>query len=173
MSSNWEQIIKPYLDTKVDQLQDHDGQIDLVPSLTLEVDDHQIIANLNGRIDDSQNYWNEAKGYNLKTDRAKGVKMYMGQYVDEGQLYRFQIPYVENEIFVAVETIVSYLTSQLPNAEVYPAQDSTQSKVLAADLEKGLRAHSQCVELSRHLEAAIRNLLIKRVGFLYLWYDPD
>lgn len=173
MSSNWEQIIKPYLDTKVDQLQNHDGQIDLVPSLTLDVDDHQLIANLNNRIDDSQNYWNEPKGFNLRTDRAKGVKMYMGQYVDEGQLYRFQIPYVENEIFVAVETIVSYLTSQVPNAEVYPSQDTTQSKTLASDLEKGLRGHSQCMELPRHLESAVRNLLIKRVGFLYLWYDPD
>lgn len=173
MASNWETVTKPYLDTKVDQLADHDGQIDLVPSLTLEVSDSKIIANLNNRIEDAQNYWNQSKGFNLRASRAKSLKMYLGQYVDEGQLYRFQIPYVENEIFVATETIVSYLTSQPASAEVYPAQDTTQSKVLAADLEKGLRGHSESQGLSRHTEAAIRNLLIKQVGFLYLWYDPD
>lgn len=160
-------------DTKVDNLERADGQIDVVPSLTLAVNDQQIIANLNNRIDDSINYWDQAKGFNLKADRAKNVKMYLGQYVDEGQLYRYQIPYVENEIFVSVETIVSYLTSELPQAEVYPAQDTTQSKVLSADLEKGLRGHSQKMELNRHLESAIRNLMLKRVGYLYLWYDPD
>jgi hypothetical protein len=166
-------VIKPYLDTKVDQLSEGNGQIDSVPALSLDIPDLKIIADLEGRIEDSKNYWDQAKGFNLKTDRAKAVKMYLGQYVDEGQLYRFQIPYVENEIFVATETIVSYLTSQPPSPEVYPAQDSQQSKILASDLEKGLRAHAQKSELNRHLESAIRNLMIKRVGFLYLWYDPD
>lgn len=99
--------------------------------------------------------------------------MYLGQYVDEGQLYRFQIPYVENEIFVATETIVSYLTSEPAGPEVYPAQDTQQSKILASDLEKGLRGWSQKMEVSRELESAIRNLLLKQVGFLYLWFDPD
>jgi len=173
MSANWENITKPYLDTKVDQLQDSNGQIDSVPALSLDLPDHKIVADLENRIEDSKNYWNEAKGYNLRTDRAKNVKMYLGQYVDEGQLYRFQIPYVENEIFVATETIVAYLTSEQPSPEVYPAQDSQQSKILASDLEKGLKGHSGKMELNRHLESAIRNLLLKRVGFLYLWFDPD
>lgn len=173
MSGNFETITKPYLDTKVDNIQEAEGQIDQVAALTLEVSDPQIIQNLNNRIDDSINYWDEAKGFNLKTDRNKNIKLYLGQMVDEGQLYRFQIPYNENEIFVATETIVAYLTSELPSAEVYPAQDTSMSKVLASDLEKGLRGHSQKVELNRELESAIRNLMIKRVGFLYLWYDPD
>lgn len=157
----------------MDDLSDADGQIDSLPSLTLKVDDHEIIANLNNRIDDATAYWNEPKGFDLKTSRAKNIKMYLGKQVDEGQLYRFQIPYNENEIFVAIEAIVAYLTSQLPQPEVYPAQDSTTSKVLASDFEKGLQGHSQKMELNRELESAIRNLLIKRVGYLYLWYDPD
>lgn len=173
MSANWENITKPYLDTKVDQLQDGNGQIDSVPALNLDIPDHQIVSDLENRIRDSRDYWNQAKGFNLQADRAKNTKLYLGQMVDEGQLYRFQIPYVENEIFVATETIVSYLTSEPVGPEVYPAQDTTQSKVLASDLEKGLRGWAQKQELSREAESAIRNLLLKRVGFLQVWYDPD
>lgn len=173
MSGNFESIVKPYLDTKVDNLEGASGVIDSVPSLTLDLSDKEIIQNLEQRIDDSKNYWDEPKGFNLRTDRMKNTKMYLGRYVDEGQLYRFQIPYVENEIFVGVETIVSYLTSEPVSPEVYPSQDSTQSKTLASDLEKGLKGWAQKMELSREVESAIRNLLLKRVGFLYLWFDPD
>lgn len=171
--SNWEQIIKPYLDTKVDDFVDSQGVIDQVASLALNIPDKQLTANLDARIKDSEEYWNNPKGFDLKTSRAKNIKFYLGRQIDEGQLYRFQIPYVENEIFVATETMVAYLTSQDPQPEVYPASDSDASKILAADLEKGLRGHGQKVDIHTHLETCVRNLLIKRVAFLYLWFDPE
>lgn len=171
--SNYEQIVKPYLDTKVDNFEDTTGQIDNLPSLTLKLPDAQLIANLNNRIEDAQNYWNDPKGFDLKASRQKNMKFYLGRQLDEGQLYRFQIPYNENEIFVATEVQVAYLTAQLPQPEVYPASDSPGAKILATDLEKGLLGHSQRMNLDRELESAVRNLLIKRVAFLYLWFDPD
>lgn len=73
MSGNWETVSKPYLDTKVDNLAEGNGQIDSVPSLTLDVDDHQIIANLENRIEDSKNYWDQPKGFNLSPDRKSNV----------------------------------------------------------------------------------------------------
>lgn len=171
--SNYEQITRPYLDTKVDDYEDDTGQIDLLPTLTLDLPDAQLIAGLNSRIEDAQNYWNDPKGFDLRSSRQKNMKFYLGRQLDEGQLYRFQIPYNENEIFVATETQVAYLTAQLPKPEVYPAGDTQGSRILATDLEKGLLGHSQRMSLDRELESAVRNLLIKRVAFLYLWFDPD
>jgi hypothetical protein len=169
----FEDVTKPYLSTKVDDLEKQQGQIDSIPALTLNIPDKQIIANLNNRIEDALSYWQDPNGFNLKTARAKNIKLYLGKSLDEGQLYRFQIPYNENQIYKSVETIVAYLTSQLPQPEVYPAQDTDQSKILATDLEKGLLGHSQKEHLNQKLEWAVRNMLIKRVGFLYLWFDPD
>lgn len=171
--SNFEDVVSPYLDTKVDQYADQTGEIDSLPSLTLKVDDTQIIANLNARIQDAQGYWDDPKGFDLTNARQKNMKFYLGKQLDEGQLYRFQIPYMENEIFVATETQVAYLTSQEPQPEVYPSSDTDQSKILSADLEKGLLGHGQRMDIRTHIETCVRNLLIKRVAYLYLWYDPD
>lgn len=170
---NFEAVTKPYLDTKVDNLDILTGQIDLLPSLTLDIPDAQIIANLNNRIDDAQGYWQSPNGYDLKTHRAKNVKLYLGKQIDEGQLYRFQVPYMENQIYKSTEAIVAYLTSQLPQGEVYPASDSDQSKIMAIHLEKGLRGWAAKQNFDRELENATRNLLLKRIGLLYFWYDPD
>lgn len=170
---NYESVVRPYLDSKVDQFEYADGQIDLLPSLDLDISDKEIIQNLNNRIEDSQAYWQEPKGFDLKATRQKNVKVYLGKQLDEGQLYRFQIPYVENQIFKSTEAIVAYLTSQLPQPETYPEHDTDQSRVMAVHLEKGLLCWAEKAGLARKLEQAIRNMLLKRVGILYFWFDPD
>ncbi len=173
MGANFEQVAKPYLDDKVDNLEHAQGAIDNLASLNLDIPDGDILNNLNSRIEDSLNYWNAPKGFDLETARAKNVKVYLGRQIDEGQLYRFQIPYVENEVFVAVEAIVAYLTSQINRAEVYPAQDEQMSRILASNLEKALQAHSEKFQLNVEVASAVRNLMLKRIGILYLWFDPD
>jgi hypothetical protein len=170
---NYESVVKPYLDSKVDDLEQVQGQIDLLPTLNLDISDKEIIQNLNNRIEDSQGYWQEPKGYDLRAIRQKNLKVYLGKQLDEGQLYRFQIPYNENQVFKSTEAIVAYLTSQPPQPECYPATDSDQSRIMASHLEKGLLCWAQKAELERKLEQSIRNLLIKRVGILYFWFDPD
>lgn len=173
MSGNFEQITKPYLDTKIDQISENQGSVDAVPALSLDIPDPQIITNLNNRIQDAQGYWEEPKGFDLKASRAKNVKMYLGRQVDEGQLYRFQIPYQENQIFKSMDAIMSYVTSQPPVAEVYPAQDTDQSRILAKDLEKGLLGWAESQDLVTVMETAIMNLMLKRIGIFYFWFDPD
>lgn len=173
MAGNLETVAKQYLDTKVDNIERLQGNIDTLPSLSLDIPDNDILSNLNARIDDSQNYWDSPKGFNLRSVRAENVKAYLGKQVDEGQLYRYQIPYSENQIFVAVEAIVAYVTSSINRAEVYPAQDEQLSRILATNLEKGLQAHSEKFQLNVEVGSAVRNLLLKRIGILHLWFDPD
>lgn len=171
---DYEQISPPLNDTKVDDLQDApSGEIDRLPSLNLDIPDTEIIHNLDARITDSQSYWDTPEGFNLRESRNENMRLFMGRQIDVTHLYRFQVPYVENEIFVAVETIVAYLTNQQPQPEVYPAQDTDRSRIIAVDLEKALMAHSQKFQLPRILEVSVRNLLLKRLGVIYLRFDPD
>lgn len=169
---DYEEITRPLNDTRVDDIQDQSGQIDSVPTLSIDLPDREIITNLDRRIEDSQSYWNIPEGFNLRESRNQNLRMHMGRQVDVTRLYRFQVPYVENEIFVGVETIVSYLTAQQPQPEVYPSQDTPQSKRMAIDLEKALCAHSQKFELTKKIEVAVRNLLLKRIGIIKLRFDP-
>lgn len=174
MSAGWDytELAPPLSDTRVDNINSQVGVIDTLSSLSLEVDDAQLVKNIEMRVRDSQGYWDTPEGFNLNEARQENKRLHIGQQVDVTKLYRFQVPYVENEIFVATETIIAYLTSQQPQPEVYPAQDDIQARKFARDLEKALAAHSQKYELSRKLEQCVRNLLLKRLGVLKLRFDP-
>jgi hypothetical protein len=169
---DYEQISPPFADTRVDRLDgDATGQIDRLAALTLDIPDTDIIRNLNARIEDSRTYWDLPEGYNLRESRNENMRLFLGKQIDVSHLYRFQVPYVENEIFLALETIVSYLTTQNSQPEVYPAQDSDRSKLLAIDLEKALMAHSERFQLNRLVETCVRNLFTKRLGCIYFHFD--
>lgn len=170
---DYEQIAKPFDDTRVDNIAQQDGEVDRVSALNFDLTDGEIVKNLNNRINDSQTYWDQPAGFNLNEARNENMRLHLGKQIDVTRLYRFQVPYVENQIFVSTETIVSYVTSQQPQAEVYPAQDSEQSKKMAIDLERALMAHSQRFELNKILEVAVRNLLLKRIGIIKLRFDSS
>lgn len=170
---DYEQISPPLDDMRVDDIAHQYDLLDTLPSLDLDISDSQIISNLNARIEDAQSYWDKPEGFNLRESRNENTRLHLGKQVDVTHLYRFQVPYVENEIFVGEEAIVAYLTAQNPQPEVSPAQDSSRSKIFAADLEKYMMAHSQQFYLNRLLEASVRNLLNKRLGVIKLEFDPD
>lgn len=174
MSAGWDysELSPPLADQKVDNISSQEGTIDTLPMLTFDVPDTDIIKALDLRIKDSQGYWDDPEGFNLGTARAENKRLHIGKQVDVTKLYRFQVPYIENEIFVATETIIAYLTAQQPQPEVYPSQDEIQSRKIAIDLEKALSSHSQKFELSRKMEQCVRNLLLQRVGILKLRFDP-
>lgn len=170
---DYEQIAAPYQDNRVDNLRKQDGQIDLLPKLTTKLSPQEIIKALNDRIEDSIAYWDDMDGYNLRYARAQSTRMVLGKQIDTSKLYRYQIPYIDNEIHIAVDAILSYVTSQSPRAEVWPATDSEKSKIFSRDLEKAIHAHSDKFDLNRIFETAVYNLLINRVGIIKLYYDPE
>lgn len=167
--------ISPVLnDTRVDNLQDApSGEIDRLPALSLDLPDTTIVKNLDARIEDARSYWDMPEGFNLREARNENMRLFVGRQVDASHLYRFQVPYIENQIFVAVESIVSYLTTQSPQPEVYPARDEDQCRKFASDLEKALMAHGEKFQLKRLLEISVRNLLLKRLGVIHLQFDPN
>lgn len=170
---DYEQISPVLNDQRVDRIDDApSGEIDRLPSLSLDIPDLDIIKNLDFRINDSRTYWDIPEGFNLRESRNESMRLFLGKQIDVTHLYRFQVPYVENQIFVGVEAIVAYLTTRQPQPEVYPAQDTPRSRILAVDLEKVLSSHSQKFQLNRIFEVCVRNLLLKRVGVVYLHFDP-
>lgn len=161
-------------DTRVDNLAVvPPGVIDEVPTLSIDIPDTQIVKNLDARIEDSQNYWNTADGFDLQHKRGDNMRLYYGKQNDVRSLYRFQLPYIENQIYIAEQAIIAYLTAQNPQPEVSPGQDTPRSKKFAIDLEKVEMAHSQKVKLQQIAESAVRNALNKRVGFIMFKFDPN
>lgn len=171
---NHDQLSAPFDDTTVDNLQDANvGVIDQLSSLSFDIPDNTIIKNLERRISDSQDYWDKPGGFNLKQVRADNVRLYLGKHLDQNKLYRYQTPYVENQIYVGVEAIIAYLTAQNPNPEVYPSQDTPRSRIFADDLEKAMKAHSDMFHIAEIMGGAVRNALGKRLGVIKLSFDPN
>lgn len=164
---------QPQSDYNVDDLSNKDGQLYTMPAISLELDDAYIIKNLHNIIEDSKDWYNDINHFNLKTKRLKNAQMLQGAHLSENKLYRHQTPYVDNEIFVGIDAIIAYVCAQTPNAEVYPASDSTESVVLAQNLEKYMHAHAEKFDLPKKLEGTVYNLIGKYIGLLKLRWDPN
>ena len=113
------------------------------------------------------------QGYNLRYARAQSERMVLGKQIDVSKLYRYSIPYIENEIHVALDTILAYVTASTPKVEIWPAQDTEQSRMLARDLNKAVNAHSEKFNLVKVFEQIVHDDLVKRVGVIKVVFDPD
>lgn len=164
----------PVLDnTNVDNITQQSGVIDQLPSLSLDIDDRQIIKNLDLRIQDSASYWDDAKGFDLKNSRNENTQLHLGKMGETG-LYKHQKQYSENQIFIGEESIVSYVTSQIAGPMVVPAGKEDRHKLFAGDLEKAIKAHSEdIVDLEAIVELCVRNILNKRVSIIKLHFDKS
>jgi hypothetical protein len=162
----------PVLDnTNVDNIVEQDGQIDQLASLSFDVPDRDIIANLNQRIEDSHTYWNDAKGFDLKNARAENTRLHLGK-VDESGLYKHQKQYKENQIFIGEESIVSYVTSQIAGPLVIPAGREDMHKLFASDLEKAIKCFCEdVISLEMLVELWCRDILNKRIAIGHFYYD--
>lgn len=162
----------PFPDTNVDINTDQDGRVDQFSILTLKISDEALIGNLNQRIDDSKNYWDEQLGFNLSAVRNDNMRMYLGEQVDAHDYYKYETPYVENQIQVVVESIVAYTTARTPQSEVTPNDDNPRARKFSLDLENAHAAHSLKFNLRGLIEVCVRNWLLKRAAYIKLEFDP-
>jgi hypothetical protein len=168
----------PVLDnTSVDNIVQQSGEIDQLSSLNLDLPDRDIIRNLNQRINDSEQYWNDAKGFDLKNARAENTRLHLGK-VDESGLYKHQKQYKENQIFIGEESIVAYVTSQIAGPLVVPAGREEMHKLFASDLEKAIKCYFggdvlDFVNIEMLAELWTRDILNKRIAIGHFYYDKD
>lgn len=164
---------QPSNEYELNELSQKDGVIDRIPLLSLDVPDRYIIENLNNTIQKSQDFWSDAAGFNLKNKRLKNAQMLDGRHLAETKLYRHQTPFIDNELYVGADSIISYIAARAPQPEAYPGGDKPESKTLSKHLESYLFAHSKKFYLDEMLEDVAWDSLEKYVGFIKLEWDPN
>lgn len=168
----------PVLDnTSVDNIIDQQGEVDQLGSLSFDMEDRDIVRGLDLRINDSESYWNDAKGFDLKNSRAENTRLHLGR-VDESGLYKHQKQYKENQIFVGEESIVSYVTSQIAGPLVLPPSKEDRDKLFASDFEKAIKCYFggdvlDFVNIETLAELWTRDILNKRIAIGHFYYDKD
>lgn len=149
------------------------GLVDDLPVLGLNVPDRELISNFKHWENDAKEFWNDEHEFDLKNRRKRNQRYYEGKQLDVDKLYSFQIPYIQNELFVATETITAYTTSSTPSAEVLPEDEKAQSKVMAGELEWALNMHSEKFKLKEKIEEVQRNMYLKYLGVMKLVWDEN
>lgn len=163
----------PFSDTRVDNILEEEGVIDQFGILDLAISDDKLIDNLNERIEDSRNYYNDPNGFDLEQKRSDNLRMYLGVQADAADYYDQENPYVENQIRRVVDSIVAYATARSPQSVVTPADDTPQSKKFASNLEKAHNSHSLEFDLRGIIEVMVRSWLLSQEGYIMLEFDPD
>ncbi len=111
-------------------------------------------------------------GFNLSSIRNDNMRMYLGEQVDAHDYYKYETPYVENQIQLVVESIVSYCTARTPQSEVTPNDDGDRARKFSLDLENAHAAHSLKFNLRGLIEVCVRNWQLKRAAYIKLEFDP-
>src|SRR3990167_7451297 len=72
--------------------------------LTLDLEDKDIVQIIGTRVTDAEQWWNKELG--LDEARKESEKYYLNQSYNEKDLYEWQVPYKNNRILTAIETII-------------------------------------------------------------------
>jgi len=140
-------------------------------TLGLELTDQQVASIIGHRVEDAVAWWNEK--LNLDEVRKRGEKYYLNESYQESDLYDYQVPYKNNRIITAVETLVPMITSQPAEPIVTEAQDTDESRELAQDLGNVLLAMYEDQYMKQKLSMAARHLMVgKRIAVIKYRFDP-
>jgi hypothetical protein len=139
----------------------------------LSLEDGELISLIKKPLEESQNYWDNE--FNLKKVREENMNLWLPKHWEGQDIYDHQEGnlYQDPKIFTSVETIISVVNARIPQPDVMPGQDTVISKKVAEDISKALYGHSDRHRLPDIFRIGIRNLLLKRVGFVKLRFDKN
>lgn len=134
-----------------------------VPGINLD----DLVMTLDARISESQTFWNGGV-YKLEENAKANQKYYLGGQVADDDDNQKNL---DNRIFSAIRTIVPYVTTRIPEPEVYPSSNTEHAKKFAEDFEKALHSHAKREKLNQKLKFALEDAIIRRRGYLKPRYD--
>lgn len=152
------------------------GQVEEGAVFDLDMKDEELLSLVKKPIAESESFWNGQKEQNLKKVREQNRKYWLGDQLDDDHRVRYDhnSKYMDNRIFVAVETVSSAVSARNPQPEATPAQNTITSRQLAKDVENGLLAYADKYRLNVSVfRPALRHLLVYRLGVVMQRWDPD
>lgn len=128
---------------------------------------------VNRRASEATAHWN--KEYNLEKARTDNRKMVNSDYLkrklrsdDDDEIFS------DNKIFTAIRTLVPFLTSNMTQPEITPANADGLSRQFAQDFEKILVEVAEDAYGRDQVKLAIQDVLSgERVGILKWVYNPN
>lgn len=146
-----------------------EGDISVSEALHLDLVEADIVRIVGNRVSESEKFWNAE--LDLDNVRDRNEKYWLNNYLDESQLYDFQVPYKDNRIFTAIESLIPMALSRPPQPLVTEAYDTDASRELAHNLQDVLLAKYEDLYLKKKFMMVARHLLTgQRLAIMkYRW----
>lgn len=125
------------------------------------------------RAADSTSHWE--KLYGLKKLREENIKTYTSERVRKAARDdRFEDIFSDNKIFTSIRTILPFITSNMTQPEVVPADDNSEALKFARDFEKILVEVGENAYARDKGKLAMQDLLKgQRLGVLKWVFNPS
>lgn len=138
----------------------------------LSIKDGDLLSMIRKPLQESDAYWNET--FNLKKVREANMNLWLPNHWKDKDVYDYQEEYLyqDPKVFISVETICSIVNSRIAQPEVMPSQETVISRQIANDIQRVVFAHSKKYRTPDIFRISTRNLLLKRIGFVKLRWDP-
>ena len=140
----------------------------------IDASDSEITTTLRNRISASEKFYESDPAYKLGQTRKQNAQMLFGDHYKAGKyptLRGSSIQYQESQIYAAIQTIISYVTSRIPEVEARPWNNSVAGRMIARDFAKYAQAHGEEHDIKGKVERMLYDLMQKRVGAIKLVYD--
>lgn len=131
------------------------------------------------RFNEAEGHWNRTGKDNtnrrLSEVRSDNRKLYLSSFIEEQLIDdRYEEVFNDNRQFVAVQTIVPFVTGQITAAEVTPANKDQLSKLFAKDFETVMQMHAERINSKYKVRLSVRDVVIgMRVGVGKWRYDAE
>ena len=97
----------------------------------IDATDSEITSTLRNRIAVSEKFYESDPAYKLAQTRKSNAQMLFGDHYKAGKyptLRGSSIQYQESQIYAAIQTIISYVTSRIPEVEARPWNDTAPAQ---------------------------------------------
>lgn len=144
------------------------GVIENIDTDFNKLNDADLIKLIHGWMQESATIHDE-----LKRVQDTNQDYYKGNQTLKGQIPRHQSDVVDNRIFTSIETMIPIITSNPPQFQCIPAQETEASEILANSIGTMLSAQYEIKKVRERQREAIRYMLIYRLGILKPYWDEE
>lgn len=146
-----------------------EGELDSYNPLTINLSDEEVAEAIGKRVTDGEKFWNDK--FDLDKNRKINKSYWDGSYYDHKSLHQHQVPYQNNRVFIASETLIPLINSKPAQPVVVPAKDTDISKENAKNIGDVLLAKYEDQYLKTKFMGVTRHLTMgMRLGVMkYRW----
>lgn len=143
----------------------------LSESLSLPVEDNDLIYIIDKRINDDDAYYRNTLKLDKRSEEMRNF--WIGNQIDEAAFANWQVPYKDNIIWQNLEQRIAIAAGRMPDIIVTPADDTNEKRDSAKEFERVLDLKVRNEVMKRIIKDGLRHLHLSLKGAIKVRWDRN